>query len=155
MLVELVAQGLLLGGLLDRGRRGRGSRIRLRGKRRVDQLARGIDVDGLRHADGHHRLAREALGLDVLVRCDHDGARAGDLGRRQRVLDADLAMGLDLDGEAALGRSLLERLLRHEGVGDACGAARGSNDIVRFCHDPSLYSCAPIGALLRPLWGVC
>jgi len=131
-----------LGGLDGNGQ----TRIGLGDQGVVDQLACGLDGNGAGHAHGNHGLAGEALGMDVLIGGDHDGASAGDLGGGELILNAHLAVRLDLDGEASLGRGLLERLLRHEGVGDARGAARGSDDVVLLCHIPSLILVHPFGA---------
>ena len=42
-------------------------------------------------------------------------------------------MGLDLNGQTALGSCLLQRLLRHEGVRDT-GRATGGGDDVKLSH---------------------
>ena len=42
-------------------------------------------------------------------------------------------MGLDLNGQTALGSCLLQRLLRHEGVRNA-GRATGGGDDVKLSH---------------------
>ena len=142
-----MANRFLLGlsGLGD-GDRSRSGGIGFGGEGCVDQGSGGLDGNRLRDANGNHGLTGETLGLDVLVGGDHDGACGRDLRLGQLVLDAHLTVGLDLDGKAALGRSLLERLLRHEGVGNARGAACGSDDVVLLCHVPSLLLVHPFGA---------
>ncbi len=152
VLVELMAEALLLraGSLLRNG--GDGIGVRLGGQGVVDQLAGCLLRNGARNTHGNHGLAGEALGVDVFVGGDNHGASRGDLGGGQRVLDTDLAMGLDLDGEPSFGRGLFKRLLRHEGVGDTRWAARGSNNVVLLCHVPSLNFHAPAVHLITLLY---
>ena len=133
VLVDDVADGLLLLDLvLDIG--GSGNRIvALGGKRAVNQLSGGLDGQGLGNADGNHGLTGETLSLDILIGCDDNGLGTSDLALGELVLDTDLAMGLDLNGQTSLGSCLLQRLLRHEGVRDT-GRATGGSDDVKLSH---------------------
>ena len=133
VLINNVADGfLLLDLVLDIG--GSSNRVvALGGERAVDQLSGGLDGQGLGNADGNHGLTGETLSLDILVGCDDDGLGTGDLTLRELVLDTDLAMRLDLNGQTSLGSCLLQRLLRHEGVRNA-GRATGSGDDVKLSH---------------------
>ena len=88
----------------------------------VDQLLRLVDAVGhLRGVDG---LAVEACGLDGLVGGDNDAVALGDLLRREHVLRAAGAVGLNLDADAHGLAGLLQSLGGHVGVGDAGGAGR-------------------------------
>ena len=138
VLIDDVADGLLLLDLvLDIG--GSSNRVvALGGERAVDQLTGGLDGQGLGNADGNHRLTGETLGLDILVGCDDDGLGTGDLTLRELVLDTDLAMSLDLNGQTSLGSCLLQRLLCHEGVRNA-GWATGRGDDVKLSHVSLLF----------------
>ena len=131
VLIDDVADGLLLLDLiLDIGR----SRVvALGGECAVDQLAGSLDGQGLGNTNGNHGLTGETLRLDILVGCDDDGLGTSDLTLSELVLDTDLAMGLDLNGQTALGSCLLQRLLRHEGVRNA-GRATGGCDDVKLSH---------------------
>ena len=133
VLVDDVADGLLLLDLiLDIG--GSGNRIvALGGERVVNQLSGGLDGQGLGNADGNHGLTGETLSLDILIGCDDDGLGTSDLALGELVLDTDLAMSLDLNGQTALGSCLLQRFLRHEGVRDT-GRATGGGDDVKLSH---------------------
>ena len=133
VLVDDVTDGLLLLDLvLDIG--GSGNRVvALGGERAVDQLTGGLNGQGLGNTNGNHGLAGETLSLDILIGCDDDGLGTGDLALGELVLDADLAMSLDLNGQTSLGSSLLQRLLRHEGVRNA-GRATGRGDDVKLSH---------------------
>ena len=133
VLVDDVTDGLLLLDLiLDIGS-SRNRVVALGGECAVDQLAGSLDGQGLGNTNGNHGLAGETLRLDILVGCDDNGLGASDLALGELVLDTDLAMGLDLNGQPALGSSLLQRLLRHEGVRDA-GRATGGGDDVKLSH---------------------
>ena len=133
VLVDDVADGLLLLDLvLDIG--GSGNRVvALGGERAVDQLTSSLDRQGLGNTNGNHGLTGETLSLDILIGCDDDGIGTGDLALGELVLDTDLAMSLDLNGQTALGSCLLQRLLRHEGVRNA-GRATGRGDDVKLSH---------------------
>ena len=133
VLVDDVADGLLLLDLvLDIG--GSGNRVvALGGERAVDQLTSSLDRQGLGNTNGNHGLTGETLSLDILVGCDDDGLGTSDLTLGELVLDTDLAMSLDLNGQTALGSCLLQRLLRHEGVRNA-GRATGRGDDVKLSH---------------------
>ena len=153
VLVDDVADGLLLLDLvLDIG--GSGNRIvALGGERVVNQLSGGFDGQGLGNADGNHGLTGETLSLDILIGCDDDGLCTGDLALGELVLDTDLAMSLNLNGQTSLGSCLLQRLLRHEGVRNA-GRATGRGDDVKLSHVSLLFKfCArrrsPTRASLR------
>ena len=133
VLIDDVADGLLLLDLvLDIGSGGNRA-VALGGESAVDQLTGSLDGQGLGNADGNHGLTGETLRLDILIGCDDDGLGTGDLTLRELVLDTDLAMSLDLNGQTALGSSLLQRLLRHEGVRNA-GRATGRGDDVKLSH---------------------
>ena len=123
---------LLLDLVLDIGCGGNRA-VALGGERAVNQLTGGLDGQGLGNANGNHGLTGETLRLDILVGCDDNGLGTGDLTLRELVLDTDLAMGLDLNGQTALGSCLLQRLLRHEGVRDT-GRATGGGDDVKLSH---------------------
>ena len=133
VLVDDVADGLLLLDLvLDIGCGGNRA-VALGGERAVNQLTGGLDGQGLGNANGNHGLTGETLRLDILVGCNDDGLGTGDLTLRELVLDTDLAMGLNLNGQTTLGSCLLQRLLRHEGVRDT-GRATGGGDDVKLSH---------------------
>ena len=150
VLVDDVADGLLLLDLvLDIGS-GRNRAVALGGECAVDQLTGGLDGQGLGNTNGNHGLAGETLRLDILVGCNDNGLGTGDLALGELVLDTDLAMGLDLNGQTALGSCLLQRLLRHEGVRDT-GRATGGGDDVKLSHVSLLLSSAPAGAPLHAL----
>ena len=153
VLIDDVADGLLLLDLvLDIG--GSSNRVvALGGERAVDQLSGGLDGQGLGNADGNHGLTGETLSLDILIGCNDDGLGTGDLTLRELVLDTDLAMSLDLNGQTSLGSRLLQCLLRHEGVRNA-GRATGRGDDVKLSHVSLLFKfCArrrsPTRASLR------
>ena len=133
VLVDDVADGLLLLDIvLDIG--GSCNRVvTLGGERAINQLTGGLNGKGLGNTNGNHGLAGETLSLDILVGCDDDGLGASDLTLGELVLDTDLAMSLDLNGQTALGSCLLQRLLRHEGVRNA-GRATGRGDDVKLSH---------------------
>ena len=133
VLVNLVADGFLLLEIIVLCHRGDCGGVALSGEGTVDELAGLFDRERLGDAHGNHGLASEALSLNVFVGGDNDGARRGDFAARELVLDANLAVGLDLDGEPAFGSCLLERLLRHEGMRDARWATGGRDDVV-LCH---------------------
>ena len=153
VLIDDVADGLLLLDLiLDIGS-SRNRVVALGGECAVDQLAGSLDGQGLGNTNGNHGLTGETLRLDILISCDNDGLGASDLALGELVLDTDLAMGLDLNGQTALGSCLLQRLLRHEGVRDA-GRATGGGDDVKLSHVSLLFKfCArrrsPTRASLR------
>ena len=107
--------------------------VALGGKGTIDQLAGSLDGQGLGNTNGNHGLTSETLSLDILIGCDDDGLGTSDLTLGELVLDTDLAMGLDLNGQTALGSCLLQRLLRHEGVRNA-GRATGRGDDVKLSH---------------------
>ena len=133
VLVDDVADGLLLLDLvLDIGS-SRNRVVTLGGERAVNQLTGGLNGQGLGNTNGNHRLAGETLSLDILIGCDDDGLGASDLTLGELVLDTDLAMSLDLNGQTSLGSSLLQRLLSHEGVRNA-GRATGGGDDVKLSH---------------------
>ena len=133
VLVDDVTDGLLLLGLvLDIGS-GCNRVVALGGERAVNQLTGGLNGQGLGNTNGNHGLTGETLSLDILIGCDDDGLGTGDLALGELVLDTDLAMGLNLNGQTSLGSCLLQRLLRHEGVRDA-GRATGSGDDVKLSH---------------------
>ena len=153
VLVDDVADGLLLLDLvLDIG--GNGNRIvALGGECVVNQLSGGLDGQGLGNADGNHGLTGETLSLDILIGCDDNGLCTGDLALGELVFDTDLAMSLNLNGQTSLGSCLLQRLLRHEGVRNA-GRATGRGDDVKLSHVSLLFKfCArrrsPTRASLR------
>ena len=153
VLVDDVADRLLLLDLvLDIGS-GSNRVVTLGGESAVDQLTGGLDRQGFGNTNGNHRLTGETLRLDILVGCDDDGLGTSDLALGELVLDTDLAMGLDLNGQTALGSCLFQRLLRHEGVRDA-GRATGGGDDVKLSHVSLLFKfCArrrsPTRASLR------
>ena len=131
VLVDNVADGLLLLNLvLDIGS-GCNRAVALSGERAVNQLTGGLNGQGLGNTNGNHGLTGETLSLDILVCCDDDGLGTSDLTLGELVLDTDLAMSLDLNGQTALG--LLQRLLRHEGVRNA-SRATGRGDDVKLSH---------------------
>ena len=133
VLIDDVADGLLLLDLiLDIGS-SRNRVVALGGKGTIDQLAGSLDGQGLGNTNGNHGLTGETLRLDILIGCDDDGLGTSDLTLGELVLDTDLAMGLDLNGQTALGSCLLQRLLRHEGVRDT-GRATGGGDDVNLSH---------------------
>ena len=133
VLIDDVADGLLLLDLiLDIGS-SRNRVVALGGKGTIDQLAGSLDGQGLGNTNGNHGLTGETLRLDILIGCDDDGLGTSDLTLGELVLDTDLAMGLDLNGQTALGSCLLQRLLRHEGVRDT-GRATGGGDDVKLSH---------------------
>ena len=133
VLVDDVTDGLLLLDLiLDIGS-SRNRVVTLGGERAVNQLTSGLNGQGLGNTNGNHGLAGETLSLDILVGCDDDGLGTSDLTLGELVLDTDLAMSLDLNGQTALGSCLLQRLLRHEGVRNA-GRATGRGDDVKLSH---------------------
>ena len=133
VLVDDVADGLLLLDLvLDIGS-GCNRAVALGGERAVNQLTGGLNGQGLGNTNGNHGLAGETLSLDILVGCDDDGLGTSDLTLGELVLDTDLGMSLDLNGQTALGSCLLQRLLRHEGVRNA-GRATGRGDDVKLSH---------------------
>ena len=133
VLVDDVADGLLLLDLvLDIGS-SRNRVVALGGERAVNQLTGGLNGQGLGNTNGNHGLAGETLSLDILVGCDDDGLGTSDLTLGELVLDTDLAMSLDLNGQTALGSCLLQRLLRHEGVRNA-SRATGRGDDVKLSH---------------------
>ncbi len=115
------ARGFLGG----RFRRGRAAGDGRPGLGLGDDVRRALD----RRADRGRveRLAGEARGVDVGVRRDDDQVRRRDLFVRELVLGADRALGLDADAVARRRCGLLERVRRHEGVGDA-GRAGGDGD---------------------------
>jgi len=134
VLVDDMADGLLLGVVVIE--RGSGDLVchltlGLGGQGLVDQAVRVFDGSG--DTDADHGLTSKALGLDVLVGSDDDGLGSLDLCRRHLVLDANLTMGLDLDGETPGLGGLLQSLLGHEGVRNACGTTGSSNEVV-FSH---------------------
>ena len=137
VLVDDVPHGLLLvrGAVGELGLRALGSGgVALGGQGAIDQRTGGLHGECL--GDAHHDLglALKALGLHILVRGDDHGLGSDDLCFGELVLDADLAMRLDLDGETALGGSLLKRLLCHEGMRDAGRTTGGRDDVVRLGH---------------------
>lgn len=133
VLIDDVADGLLLlDFVLDIGS-GCNRAVALSGERAVNQLTGGLNGQGLGNTNGNHGLAGETLSLDILIGCDDDGLGASDLALGELVLDTDLAMSLDLNGQTALGSCLLQRLLRHEGVRNA-GRATGRGDDVKLSH---------------------
>ena len=153
VLVDDVADGLLLLDLiLDIGS-SRNRVVTLGGERAVDQLTGGLDGQGFGNTNGNHALAGETLRLDILIGRDDDGLGTSDLALGKFVLDTDLAMGLDLNSQTSLGSCLLQRLLRHEGVRNA-GRATGGGDDVKLSHVSLLFKfCArrrsPTRASLR------
>ena len=142
VLVDDVADGLLLLDLvLDIGS-GCNRVVTLGGERAVDQLTGGLDGQGFGNTNGNHALAGETLRLDILIGRDDDGLGTSDLALGEFVLDTDLAMGLDLNSQTSLGSCLLQRLLRHEGVRNA-GRATGGGDDVKLSHVSLLFKfCA-------------
>ena len=142
VLVDDVADGLLLLDLiLDIGC-SRNRVVTLGGERAVDQLTGGLDGQGLGNTNGNHALAGETLRLDILIGRDDDGLGTSDLALGEFVLDTDLAMGLDLNSQTSLGSCLLQRLLSHEGVRNA-GRATGGGDDVKLSHVSLLFKfCA-------------
>ena len=161
VLVDDVADGLLLEAAVVR--RGVDDRVghrslRLGGEGLVDQAIRVLDGGG--DADADQGLASEALRLHVLVGSDDDGLGSLDLCRGHLVLDADLTVSLDLDGETTSLGGLFEGLLGHEGVRNACGTTGCSNEVV-LSHLTLLSCWVPTGTCLstagfasRPLYGV-
>ena len=133
VLVDDVADGLLLLDLILDISSSCNRVVTLGGERAVNQLTGGLNGQGLGNTNGNHGLAGETLSLDILVGCDDDGLGTSDLTLGELVLDTDLAMSLDLDGQTALGSCLLQRLLRHEGVRNA-GRATGRGDDVKLSH---------------------
>ena len=138
VLVDDVADALLLGGGISGA--GVGDSLGdlacgLGVERALDELGRGLNGQALGNANVDLRLASKALGIHVLVGRDDDSLCLLDLGGSDLVLNADLAVGLDLDGQALGCCRVLQGLLGHEGVGDARGAARCGYDVV--CHATS------------------
>lgn len=125
--------------------------VALGGERAVDQLTSSLDRQGLGNTNGNHGLTGETLSLDILIGCDDDGLGTGDLALGELVLDTDLAMSLDLNGQTALGSCLLQRLLRHEGVRQCRSGNRLAAMMSNLAMCPSFLSTAPAGAPLHAL----
>ena len=136
MLIELVSDGLLLLRSVVCSSNDLGG-IALGSESAIDQGACGLDGQSLGHANRHLGLTGKTLCLNVLIGSDHDGTGAGNLCGGKLVLDSNLAVGLNLDGEPALSRSLLQRLLCHKGMRDA-GRTTGCRDNVILLSHTSL-----------------
>ena len=136
MLVKLVSNGLLLlRGIVcsddDLGG------IALGSQGALDQGTCGLDGQSLGHADRHLGLTGKTLCLNVLIGSDYDSTGASNLCGGKLVFDSNLAVGLNLDGEPALSRSLLQRFLCHKGMRDA-GRTTGCRDNVILLSHTSL-----------------
>ena len=136
VLIELVSDGLPLLCSVVRSNDDLRS-VTLGSQGAVDQGTCGLDGQSLGHADRHLGLTGKTLCLNVLVGGDHDGASTGDLCGGKLVFDSNLAVGLNLDGEPALSRSLLQRFLCHKGMRDA-GRTTGCRDNVILLSNTSL-----------------
>ncbi len=151
VLVDDVADGLLLlDFVLDIGS-GCNRAVALSGECVVDQLTGGLNGQGLGNTNGNHGLTGETLSLDILVGCDDDGLGTSDLTLGELVLNTDLAMGLDLNGQTALGSCLLQRLLSDEGVRNAGVGQPVAAMMSNLAMCPSFLSTAPAGAPLHAL----
>ena len=124
VLVELAAEGLVVA---RGGSGGVGLLVGVEdGSLAVDDLVDQLFglVDAVGHLGGKDGLAVKARGVHALVGGDDDAVAIGDLLRRQHVLRAAGAVGLDLDVDAHRLARLLQGLGGHVGVGDAGRAGR-------------------------------
>ena len=114
-----------------------------------DQLLRLMDA--VVHAGEQHRLAVEAGGFHLFLRCHDDAVTGGDLGAGQNVLCAVRAVGLHLGGQTQLVTGLGQCLGGHVGVGDAVDAGGHSQNAVAVLRDSLLGKafCAELCFLLR------
>ncbi len=108
-------------------------------------------MDAVIHAGEQHRLAVEAGGLHLFLRCHDDAVTGGDLGAGQDVLCAVRAVGLHLGGQTQLVTGLGQRFGGHVGVGDAVGAGGHGQNAVAALGDVLLGKAlrAELGFLLR------
>lgn len=108
-------------------------------------------MDAVIHPGEQHRLAVEAGGIHLFLRCHDDTIAGGDLGAGQNVLCAVRAVGLHLGGQTQLVTGLGQRFCGHIGVGDAVDAGGHSQNAVAVLRDGLLGKalCAELCFLLR------
>ena len=108
-------------------------------------------MDAVIHAGEQHRLAVEAGGFHLFLRCHDDAIAGSDLGAGQDILCAVRAIGLHLGGQTQLVTGLGQRFCGHVGVGDAVDAGSHSQNAVAVLRDGLLGKafCTELRFLLR------
>ena len=89
-----------------------------------------------------------------LVGSDYDSTGTGNLCGGKLVFDSNLAVGLNLDGEPALSRSLLQRFLCHKGMRDAGRTSGCRDNVILLSHTSLLLSSGERPPLLGAAFSI-